>query len=155
MAPFITRCGTGTKGVFILLRTSNPGGAELQRDKAKAAALVGRWVDAWNSPLLDKYGLGPVGVVVGATLGDELVHWRNSLTSAWFLMPGYGAQGASAVDTRAGFRTDGLGALVNSSRGVLFAGPGEEYAYAESPGELIRSKTEAAIADLASAQRPH
>lgn len=155
MAPFIKRCGAGNKGVFILLRTSNPGGAEMQRDDAKAADLVGRWVDAWNSPLLDTNGLGPVGVVVGATLGEELIHWRNRLQNTWFLMPGFGAQGASAIDTRAGFRADGLGALVNSSRGVLFAGPGEDEAYATSPGAMIRQKTQAAITDLSTAQRPH
>ena len=155
MAPFIKRCGNGEKGVFILLRTSNPGGAELQKDSASAAAVVGRWVEAWNSPLLDPHGLGPVGVVVGATLGEELIHWRRCLPNAWFLMPGYGAQGASAVDCRAGFRADGLGALINTSRGVLFAGPGEEERYAESPGAMIREKIEAANADLASAMRAH
>ena len=155
MAPFIKRCGSDNKGVFILLRTSNPGGAELQRDSAKAADLVATWVDAWNTPLLDAHGLGPVGVVVGATLGDELIQWRERLPNAWFLMPGYGAQGASAVDTRAGHRIDGLGALINSSRGVLFAGPGEEQAYAADPESFIREKTQKAIADLAAAKTRH
>jgi orotidine-5'-phosphate decarboxylase len=155
MAPFIKRCGSDGKGVFILLRTSNPGGAEIQRDSAQAANLVATWVDAWNSPLLDKNGLGPVGVVVGATLGEELIHWRKRLDNAWFLMPGYGAQGASAVDTRSGHRADGLGALINSSRGILFAAPGEEEAYDDDPGGLIRQKTLAAIADLAAAQKGH
>lgn len=155
MAPFIKRCGSDGKGVFILLRTSNPGGAEIQRDSVQAAKLVATWVDAWNSPLLDKNGLGPVGVVVGATLGEELIHWRERLDNAWFLMPGYGAQGASAADTRSGHRADGLGALINSSRGILFAAPGEEEAYDDDPGGLIRQKTLAAIADLAAAQKGH
>ena len=155
MAPFIQRCGEGQKGVFILLRTSNPGGAELQRDQANAADLVGRWVEAWNLPLKDSSGLGPIGVVVGATLGDELIEWRTRLPSAWFLMPGFGAQGASAIDCRAGFLANGLGALVNTSRGVLFAGPGEDERYAEAPGDLIREKTLAAKEALSAATRAH
>jgi orotidine-5'-phosphate decarboxylase len=152
MAPFIQRCERNNKGVFILLRTSNPGGAELQRDRAQVADLVASWVNEWNEPLLDANGFGPVGVVVGATLGTELTHWRAALPHAWFLMPGYGAQGASAADTRAGHRKDGLGALINSSRGVLFAGPGEEQTYAADPTAFIREKTRLAITDLAEAK---
>lgn len=155
MAPFIKRCGEGEKGVFVLLRTSNPGGAEIQRDQAQSAEIVQRWVDAWNSPLVDSHGLGPVGVVVGATLGEELSKWRNALPNAWFLMPGFGAQGASAIDCRSGFRADGLGALINSSRGVLFAQEHEEAEYAESPGDLIARKTDAALDALKSAATPH
>ena len=155
MAPFIQRCGEGEKGVFILLRTSNPGGAELQRDHANVAELVARWVEAWNLPLLDSNGFGPVGVVVGATLGEELIAWRNRLPSAWFLMPGFGAQGASAIDCRAGFRAQGLGALINTSRGVLFPSVGEEELYAEEPGALIRQKTLAAKVELSNAQKTH
>ena len=155
MAPFIQRCGEGEKGVFILLRTSNPGGAELQRDHANVAELVARWVESWNLPLRDSNGFGPVGVVVGATLGEELIAWRNRLPSASFLMPGFGAQGASAIDCRAGFRTQGLGALINTSRGVLFPSAGEEELYAEEPGALIREKTMAAKASLEAALNAH
>ena len=155
MAPFIKRCGEGEKGVFVLLRTSNPGGAEIQKDQAQSAEIVRRWVDAWNTPLVDGHGLGPVGVVVGATLGEELSNWRLALPNAWLLMPGFGAQGASAIDCRAGFRTDGLGALINSSRGVLFAQEHEEDEYAESPGALIARKTETALHALKSAATPH
>ncbi|MEC7240919.1 MAG: orotidine-5'-phosphate decarboxylase [Myxococcota bacterium] len=155
MAPFIQRCGEGEKGVFILLRTSNPGGSELQRDHANVAELVARWVEAWNLPLLDECGYGPVGVVVGATLGDELAAWRRRLPSAWFLMPGFGAQGASAVDCRAGFRSEGLGALINTSRGVLFPSAGEEELYAEEPGAVILQKTLAAKTELLQALQQH
>lgn len=155
MAPFIQRCGEGEKGVFILLRTSNPGGSELQRDHADVAELVARWVEAWNLPLVDSNGFGPVGVVVGATLGEELVSWRNRLPSAWFLMPGFGAQGASAMDCRSGFGAHGLGALVNTSRGVLFPAEGEEELYADEPGALILQKTLAAKAELSSALTLH
>ena len=155
MAPFIQRCGEGEKGVFILLRTSNPGGAEIQRDEASAAELVARWVEAWNLPLQDENGLGPIGVVVGATLGEELVSWRKRLPNAWFLMPGFGAQGASAIDCRAGFRSSGLGALINTSRGVLFPAAGEEDHYAEAPGDLIQQKTLKAKKTLADAARAH
>ena len=70
-------------------------------------------------------------------------------------MPGFGAQGASAIDCRAGFRSNGLGALINTSRGVLFPAAGEEDHYAEAPGDLIQQKTLKAKKTLADAARAH
>ncbi|HSQ55965.1 MAG TPA: orotidine-5'-phosphate decarboxylase, partial [Gemmata sp.] len=77
-------------------------------------------VAKWNAPTVGKSGLGDVGAVVGATHPRELMELRAELPNVWFLVPGYGAQGGTAADVRAAFRPDGLGAIVNSSRGVTF-----------------------------------
>ncbi len=149
MEPFIKRCREDGKGVFLLLRTSNPGGAELQTAGVPSPAdTVAGWVNNWNKEISGGDKLGPVGVVTGATLGEELKVWRKKLPNAWFLMPGYGAQGASAAQTRAGFRQDGLGGLVNSSRGVLFPKKHERIAYDLDPVSMVASKIEACRAEL-------
>jgi orotidine-5'-phosphate decarboxylase len=149
MEPFINRCRNDGKGVFVLLRTSNPGGAELQTTGVPSPAdTVAGWVEGWNREITGGNGLGPVGVVTGATLGDELKIWRERLPSAWFLMPGYGAQGASAEQTRSGFRNDGLGGLVNSSRGVLFPKDHERESYDRDPVAMVAAKIEACRAEL-------
>jgi orotidine-5'-phosphate decarboxylase len=149
MEPFIKRCREDGKGVFVLLRTSNPGGSELQTAGVPSPAdTVAGWVNSWNREFTVDGGLGPVGVVTGATLGEELKVWRERLPSAWFLMPGYGAQGASAAQTRAGFRADGLGGLVNSSRGVLFPKEHERAAYDRDPVSMVAGKIEACRAEL-------
>jgi orotidine-5'-phosphate decarboxylase len=77
-------------------------------------------VAEWNSSTLGGCGLGNVGAVVGATHPRELVELRAALPQVWFLVPGYGAQGGTAADVKAAYRADGLGAIVNSSRGVVF-----------------------------------
>jgi len=149
MEPFIKRCRDDGKGVFVLLRTSNPGGSELQRAGVPSPAdTVAGWVNNWNRELAGESELGPVGVVTGATLGDELKTWRDRLPSAWFLMPGYGAQGASAAQTKAGFRDDGLGGLVNSSRGVLFPKAHERDEYDADPVKMVSSKIESCREEL-------
>ena len=74
----------------------------------------------WNSQGIGACGLGDVGAVVGATRPDELSELRNAHSHVWFLVPGYGAQGGTARDVASAFRSDGLGAIVNSSRGVTF-----------------------------------
>jgi orotidine-5'-phosphate decarboxylase len=77
-------------------------------------------VAEWNSPTIGACGFGDVGAVVGATHPRELVELRAELPNVWFLVPGYGAQGGTAADVRAAYRGDGLGAVVNSSRGITF-----------------------------------
>ncbi|MCO4744317.1 MAG: orotidine-5'-phosphate decarboxylase [Proteobacteria bacterium] len=128
LAPFLKRCDAG-KGVFLLVRTSNPGASVWQTEGAEPAApKVAAWVEAQSAERLGDCGLGPVGAVVAATVPDEAKAWRAAMPSAWFLVPGYGAQGGGAADVAPLFRDDGLGALINSSRGVLF-GEGDEDDY--------------------------
>lgn len=77
-------------------------------------------VSQWNEPTIGDCGLGAVGAVVGATHPKELAELREVLPKAWFLVPGFGAQGATADDVKPAFLANGLGAIVNSSRGVTF-----------------------------------
>ncbi|MCI0699653.1 MAG: orotidine-5'-phosphate decarboxylase, partial [Planctomycetia bacterium] len=81
---------------------------------------VAEEVVKWNSLTIGECGLGDVGAVVGATHPKELTELRSAMPDVWFLVPGYGAQGATAADVKAAYRADGLGAIVNSSRGVTF-----------------------------------
>jgi orotidine-5'-phosphate decarboxylase len=124
--PFITaaRAATPGRGLFVLVRTSNPGGGLFQNLPAPQEPLYCKVADElvqWNAPGVGECGLGDVGAVVGATNPVELAELRARMPQVWFLVPGYGAQGGTAADVRAGYRKDGLGAIVNSSRGVTFS----------------------------------
>ncbi len=146
VAPFVARCRDQGKGLFVLLRTSNPGGTALQR--GPVAERVAGWLRDWNAELASASGYGPVGAVVGATLSDELGPWRESLPRTWFLVPGYGAQGATADECRACLDPQGFGALVNSSRGVTFAQPADQEAYDADPSVIIRRQLDTLLADF-------
>lgn len=121
--PFVLAAKKGHRGLFVLVRTSNAG-AGLFQDLVCGGKPVYRHVaDAvarWTAGTLGECGLGAVGAVVGATHPKELSELRAALPDAWLLVPGYGAQGGTAADVRAALRPDGLGAVVNSSRGVTF-----------------------------------
>ena len=120
LSPLLAR--TPSRGLWILLRTSNPGAEEWQLGGSlPIAEIVVLWVYETNEALLGNEGFGPVGVVVGATLPhSEVAKWRAMLPNTWFLVPGFGAQGAGMKDVAAHFREDGKGALVVSARGILF-----------------------------------
>jgi len=123
--PFVTvaRHSAPTRGLFVLVRTSNPGGGLFQNRLCDGRPLyqhVGEAVAEWNAARVGACGLGDVGAVVGATHPAELAELRAALPKVWFLIPGYGAQGGTAADVRAGYLPSGLGAVVNSSRGVVF-----------------------------------
>jgi orotidine-5'-phosphate decarboxylase len=121
--PFVTKARQTGKGLFVLVRTSNPGGGLFQNLLCDGKSLYRHVADAvndWNGPGIGICGLGDVGAVVGATHPAELKELRAAMPNVWFLVPGYGAQGGTAGDVKAAFRPDGLGAIVNSSRGVTF-----------------------------------
>jgi orotidine-5'-phosphate decarboxylase len=121
--PFLTAAKKAGRGVFVLVRTSNPGAGlfqDLVCDGRPVYRHVAAEVAKWNAPTLGGCGLGDVGAVVGATHPRELAELRAELPDVWFLVPGYGAQGGTAADVKAAYRPDGLGAVVNSSRGVTF-----------------------------------
>jgi len=118
--PFVPYARTD-RGVFVLVRTSNPGAGRWQNSGSPSfAESVSDWIVAENEATLGSTGFGPFGAVIGATLLDEGPHWRQRLHNAWILAPGYGAQGATGKDIAPLFREDGLGVLVVSARGVLF-----------------------------------
>jgi orotidine-5'-phosphate decarboxylase len=115
--PFLNRARKDGRGLFVLVRTSNPGAGLFQDLNCEGKPLyqhVAAAVREWNA------GRGDVGAIVGATHPSELKLLRQLLPDEWFLIPGYGTQGGTADDVRGGFRGDGLGAIVNSSRGVTF-----------------------------------
>jgi orotidine-5'-phosphate decarboxylase len=121
--PFLDAARKDARGVFVLVRTSNPGAGlfqDLVCDGKPLYRHVADEVARWNAPTVGECGLGDVGAVVGATHPRELAELRAAMPDVWFLVPGYGAQGGTAADVKAAYRPDGLGAVVNSSRGVTF-----------------------------------
>lgn len=123
--PFLASARKAGCGVFVLVRTSNPGAGQFQdlviADSGRPLYQhVGDAVAAWSREHLGQCGLGDVGAVVGATYPSEMATLRARMPEVVFLVPGFGAQGGTAEDTRPAFRADGLGAVVNSSRGILF-----------------------------------
>jgi orotidine-5'-phosphate decarboxylase len=104
-------------------------------------------VEDWNAAGIGACGFGDVGAVVGATHPAELAELRAELPAVWFLVPGYGAQGGSANDIVAAFRADGLGAVVNSSRGITFPFHPDEPKWEEAVvAATVRAATELAAA---------
>jgi orotidine-5'-phosphate decarboxylase len=121
LQPWLRRVDQG-KGLFVLVRTSNPGAAGWQLETG-LAELVADWVTE-QCPGTE---LGPVGAVVGATLpAEEVARWRARMPRSWFLVPGFGAQGAGPNEVRPHFLPDGTGALVTSSREVGFPPAGTD-----------------------------
>lgn len=125
VAPFIEDCAERDRGLFILVRTSNPSSDELQslflNDGRRVYEAVADMVDNWGKPLTGKYGYSSIGAVVGGTHKEECAKLRSRMKNTFFLVPGYGAQGASADMLKGCFDENGLGAIVNSSRGILTA----------------------------------
>jgi orotidine-5'-phosphate decarboxylase len=148
--PFLRSARRVGGGVFVLVRTSNPGAGlfqDLRCDDRPLFLHVAEAVGAWARENRGRCGFGDVGAVVGATHPAELAAVRRALPDAWFLIPGFGAQGGTADDVAPAFREDGLGAVVNSSRGIIFAFPPAERAWEAR----VEAATRATIASLASA----
>jgi len=124
LAPFIEAAAEHGKGLYILVRTSNPGAADFQERTLEDARLFERVADhvarLGSAHRSDATGLSCVGAVVGATSPEALAALRARMPDVPFLVPGYGAQGATAADVRAGYRPDGSGAVVNASRSINF-----------------------------------
>jgi orotidine-5'-phosphate decarboxylase len=146
--PFLQVARPLGRGLFILVRTSNRGAGQFQDLDCQGQPLfarVGQAVVEWSRENPGGDGLGDVGAVVGATSPAELAHLRKLLQGVWLLVPGYGAQGASAADTADAFLAEGLGAVVNSSRAILFP----DDPSAASWEQAIENAARRAIADLA------
>ena len=123
--PLVEVCQKGDKGIFVLVKTSNPSSGELQdrplADGETVYRAMGAMCEGWGEQLPGKYGYSGVGAVVGATYPAQLGELREALPHTFFLVPGYGAQGGAADDVAPGFDKNGLGAIVNSSRGIMCA----------------------------------
>ncbi|MEE9323690.1 MAG: orotidine-5'-phosphate decarboxylase [Candidatus Aenigmarchaeota archaeon] len=122
--PFLEDVKRDEKGVFILVKTSNPSSGELQNlasGKKRIYEIIAEYVDKWGSSLIGEKGYSSVGAVVGATYPKEAAVLRKIMPRSIFLVPGYGAQGGGAKDILTSFNSDGFGALIHSARGVIFA----------------------------------
>ena len=150
--PFLKVCAEEKKGIFILVKTSNPSSGEFQDrliDGKPLYELVGEKVNEWASECMgEKYSY--VGAVVGATYPEMGKTLRKVMPKSFILVPGYGAQGGKAEDLVHFFDEDGLGAIVNSSRGIIAAYTKEEYAeFGEKNfAEASRQAALAMIADI-------
>lgn len=122
--PYIKDCRQYEKGLFVLVKTSNPNSGELQNLDCGGKLLyekVGELVEKWGESLRGKHGYSAVGAVVGATHPAEAEKLRKIMPHTFFLVPGYGAQGGKAEDLTVCFDKEGLGAIINSSRGIIAA----------------------------------
>lgn len=120
--PFLEVCAEQGAGIYVLVRTSNPGSGMFQEHgEPRLVDVVADQVARWGAELIGECGLSSVGAVVGATHTAELTQLRERMPTTPFLIPGYGAQGAGVDEIAPGFLAGGRGALVNSSRGILYA----------------------------------
>ena len=151
--PFIDVCKQENKGLFILVKTSNPSSGEFQDQKIDGKPLyelVGEKVAQWGEEHMGESGYSYIGAVVGATYPEQGEILRKVMPKSFILVPGYGAQGGKGKDLVHFFNEDGLGAIVNSSRGIIAAYKQEAYAKfgAENFGDASRAAVEAMIADI-------
>ena len=148
VVPFVEECKKNDKGLFILVKTSNPSSGEFQDQKVGKKAvyeLVGKKVDEWGAELI-RNGYSDVGAVVGATYPEMGEVLREIMPKAYILVPGYGAQGGTAAELKPFFNKDGLGAIVNSSRGIIAAYKQDKYA--EYGAEGFAEAARAAVIDM-------
>ncbi len=146
--PYIGNCKVYDKGLFILVKTSNPNSGEFQDldiGGEKLYEKVGHSVNKWGEEVIGKRGYSLVGAVVGATHPEEAKVIRKLMPRSYFLVPGYGAQGATAEDLKGYFNEDGLGAIINSSRGIIAAYKNEKYRYEFTEKEFALASRKAVI----------
>jgi orotidine-5'-phosphate decarboxylase len=124
LEPFVSVGNAAGAGLFVLVKTSNPGSGMLQDKLLDGQPLyrtVGGYVEQQSAMNCGESGYGPVGAVVGATYPEQLVELREAMPHTWFLVPGYGSQGGTAKGVVPAFDANGLGAIINNSRGINFA----------------------------------
>ncbi len=158
--PFIDVCREEQKGIFVLVKTSNPSSGEFQDRMVSTGGitfseqalyeLVGMKVEEWGGQLMGRKGYSSVGAVVGATYPEQGKVLRKVMPHAFILVPGYGAQGASGKDLIHFFDENRLGAIVNSSRGIIAAYQNEKYSAfgAENFADASRQAELDMIADI-------
>lgn len=153
LRPFVDVAQARGAGLFILVKTSNPGGGQFQDLVAAGRPLfrhVGEYVERLAGETLGASGYGSVGAVVGATYPEQLTELRSAMPRTWFLVPGFGSQGAGARDVAGAFDAQGLGAVINNSRGIIFAHAKPQFAHLGEARwqDAVRVATEEMIAQL-------
>jgi orotidine-5'-phosphate decarboxylase len=150
LRPFVEVARARQAGVFVLVKTSNPGGGQFQDLNCQGRPLyrhVAEYVETLAAETAGTCGYGDVGAVVGATYPEQLSELRVAMPHTWFLVPGYGSQGGTAADVARAFDQRGLGAIVNNSRGIIFAHAHKHYAGKFSATDWQRA-VEAATRDM-------
>ena len=141
VAPFVEN---PEKGVFVLVKTSNPSSGKFQdlalEGGGTVSTAVADSVRSWNEKTLGQSGYGNIGAVIGATYPDHMRSLRVRMPQSLILVPGYGAQGGAEDAVRAAFNPDGLGALVNSSRGILFPPDWDAKGFAAVEDAAVQAK---------------
>ncbi|MCA9370929.1 MAG: orotidine-5'-phosphate decarboxylase [Candidatus Peregrinibacteria bacterium] len=149
IAPFVERCVQHRKGIFVLVKTSNPSSGELQDLPCGDEVVhehMAQLIEGMAAQHIGESGLSCIGAVVGATYPEELKYLRTLMPHVPFLIPGYGAQGGSAADIVGGF-IGNTGAVVNSSRSIIFASNGSDWKEAaQEAAEHMRSDLQAVLA---------
>lgn len=160
LTPFVDVAQARGAGIFVLVKTSNPGGKRFQdivadgrpmyrhvAEYVESLAALTRSASEGGKP----HGYGLVGAVVGATYPQQLAELRQAMPHTWFLIPGFGAQGGTAKDCAAAFNQQGLGAIINNSRGIIFAHARKDFAGRFGPGrwqEAVEAATREMIDEL-------
>jgi orotidine-5'-phosphate decarboxylase len=148
--PYMDNCKNYERGMFVLVKTSNPNSGQIQDlvvDGEKLYEKIGRLTASWGEPLIGEYGYSSVGAVVGATHPEQAKALREIMPKTYFLVPGYGAQGGTAKELSVCFNKDGLGAIVNSSRGIIAAHQNKKYKDNYSEKEFAQA-ARAAVEDM-------
>lgn len=148
MQPFVNVAIRDGKGLFILVKTSNPGSVEISEATNVRGEKVRDWladyVHTTGQNCRGKYGYSSIGAVVGATFPEEAKQLRQIMKNSYFLVPGFGVQGGNAQDIVSCFNADGLGAIISSSRGILYHYPDvKEYDHSrEMYLQIVRIQTQ-------------
>jgi len=146
--PYIEDCKEYSKGLFVLVKTSNPNSGQIQDlivNGERIYEIVGKLVSQWGEGLIGKHNYSLIGAVVGATYPEQGKELRKLMPHSFFLVPGYGAQGGKASDLAHCFDKNGLGAIVNSSRGIIAAYKSEKYKNQYTEREFGKAARQAAI----------
>lgn len=152
--PFLEVAATEKAGLFILVKTSNPGAGLFQDwGEPPLAAQVADQVRQWGSDRIDASGWSAVGAVVGATRPQELAQWRQRMPQSPLLLPGFGFQGGTAAGLEPAFDAKGRGAIVNSSRSILWAHRRPEFAHLPNWESQVEAALEEMCQALASLQQ--
>jgi len=122
--PFINVAEKNNRGIFVLVKTSNPSASEFQNNIADDIAKA---VTHWGESSIDSTGFSSVGAVIGATRAEEIAHFRSLMPTSWFLCPGIGAQGGDLLATLTAAQKNNTGVLIPISRGILYASNGNDY----------------------------
>ncbi len=153
LLPMLEHAVAAGSGLFALVKTSNPGSRTFQElrldDGRRLYQAIAQWIESQAAKTTGQFGYGILGAVIGATHPEHLAELRQSMPHTFFLLPGFGAQGGQAADVKAAFNENGLGAVVNSSRKIIFAYEDRQYANSADWQSAVESATCDAIMQLA------